>query len=126
MKKKIASFSALLFFSVLTFTLFSACDSDTNSYLDVLVLDELTRKPVSGVNVELYSRNCDVSDYNYQKGVTGADGIFSTYYIAPAILSVKCIYPLAEGGYRQGMGTVRLLEGQTKTAEITLESSIRY
>ena len=126
MKKKIAKFSLLLFFSLLPMALFSSCDSDTNSYLDVIVLDEISREPVSGVTVELYQRNCDPSDYNYQIGTTDADGIFSTHYIAPAILQVRATLNLPDQGYRRGTGTVRLIEGDVKTSEIILESKVRY
>ena len=126
MKKKIAKTCLMLFFSLLPMTLFSSCDSDTNSYLDVIILDETSHNPVSGVTVELYQRNCDPSDYNYQVGTTNADGVFSTYYGAPAILKVRATLNLADGGYRRSEGTVRLLEGKTKTAEIILDSKVRY
>ena len=126
MKKNVLKACLFLFFSVLTMGLFSGCDSDTNSYLDVLVLDETTRNPVPGVTVELYQRNCDESDYNYQKGTTNDEGIFSTYFGAPAILSIRATLPLESGGYRKGEGTVRLIEGDLKTTEVILESQIRY
>lgn len=126
MKKKIAKVSLMLFFSLLPLALFTSCDSDTNCYLDVKVLDETTRNPVSGVTVELYQGNCDPSDHNYQVGTTNDEGIFSTYFLAPAIMQIRATYNLADGGYRRGTGTVRLLEGDLKTTEVILEANVRY
>ena len=126
MNKKIAKVSLMLFFSLLPMMLFSSCDSDTNCYLEVKVLDETTRNPVSGVIVELYQGNCDPSDYNYQNGTTDAEGVFSTYFLAPAILNIRLTYNLPDGGYRRGTGTVRLIEGDVKKTEVILEAQVRY
>lgn len=126
MKKILVKLSLMLFFSLLPIALFSSCDSDTNSYLDVIVLDETTREPVSGVTVELYQGNCDPSDYNYQVGTTDANGVFSTYFLAPAILSIRATLNLADGGFRRGTGTVRLIEGDLKTKEVILEARVQY
>ena len=97
MKKKINRLCLLLFISLLPTALFSSCDKDTNCYLDVLVVDENTKAPISGAIVELYQNNCDPSDYNYRNGATGADGIYSTFFEAPGIFSVKASLNLAEG-----------------------------
>ena len=126
MKKKIHSLSLLLFFSLLPLAFFTSCDSDTNCYLDVQVVDEVTKAPVPSAIVELYQNNCDPSDYNYRKGTTGADGIYSTYFEAPGIYSIKATLPIAEGGRREGSGTVRTLEGETKTVTILLAPGIVY
>ena len=126
MKKKINRLCLLLFFSLLPTAFFTSCDSDTNCYLDVQVVDELTKKPVSGVTVELYQHNCDESDYNYRCLLTGADGIASTYFDAPGIYSIQATLPLTEGGYRRGTGTVRTLEGETKLTQVILSTEIRY
>ena len=126
MKKKIHSLSLLLFFSLLPLGLFTACDHDTNCYLDVLVVDELTKAPVKGANVELYQNNCDPSDHNYQLGVTDANGIFSTYFIAPGIFSIKASLNVENGGQRIGAGTVRVIEGETKTTQVVLGTDINY
>ena len=123
MKKKINILAALLFISLLPMALFSSCDKDTNSYVDVLVLDEATRNPVSDVNVILYQTNGgEVTDTGY----TNADGIYSTYFTAPAILSIKVSKAVANNGERRGNGTVRLREGEKVTAEINLASEIFY
>ena len=126
MKKKINRLCLLLFISLLPVTLFTSCDDDTNCYLDVQVVDESTKKPVSGVIVELYQNNCDPSDYNYRMGTTNADGIYSTFFVAPGIFSIKATLNYSDGGYRLGTGTVRTIEGETKTTQIILTSDIRY
>lgn len=126
MKKKIHILPVLLFISLLSASLFTACDKDTNSYVDVLVVNEGNRAPVSGVKVEFYQNSCSPSDYNYTVGVTDENGIFSTYFVAPAILSIKASLTAADGGTRYGYGTVRLVEGETKTATITLEAKVEY
>lgn len=126
MKKKIHIFSLLLFFSLLPMTLFTSCDSDTNCYLEVLVLDDATRTPISGATVEVYMSNCDASDYNYQVGTTDGSGLYTTYYLAPAILSIHASLNLENGGQRIGDGTVRLIEGETKTVEVYLGSDVHF
>ena len=120
MKRKISTLAALLFISLLPAAFFTSCDKDTNSYVDVLVLNEQGRTPVSGVTVELFQNNCDPSDYKYAIGVTDAKGIFSTHYDSPGILEIKATLSTGDGGYRRGKGNVRLVEGETKTAEVTL------
>ena len=126
MKKKIHSLSLLLFFSLLPLAFFTSCDSDTNCYLDVQVVDEVTKAPVPSAIVELYQNNCDPSDYNYRNGATDADGIYSTFFEAPGIFSVKASLNLAEGGQRRGTGTVRTIEGETKTVTVILTNDVYY
>jgi hypothetical protein len=126
MKKKINRLCLLLFISLLPATLFTSCDDDTNCYLDVQVIDEVTKAPVSGAIVELYQNNCDPSDYNYRSGVTDGTGTYSTSFVAPGIYSIKATLNLAEGGYRLGTGTVRTLEGETKVTQVILTADIRY
>jgi hypothetical protein len=126
MKKKIHTFSLLLFFSLLPMALFNSCDSDTNSYLEVLVIDEIQKTPVSGAVVETYQFNCNESDYNYRSGVTNGEGIFTTSFINPAIISIQVRLNLENGGYRMGTGTVRLIEGETKTTQVVLSSEVRF
>ncbi|MBP5677800.1 MAG: carboxypeptidase regulatory-like domain-containing protein [Bacteroidales bacterium] len=120
MKKKINTLTALLFFSLLPLTLFSSCDKDTNCYLDVLVVDEASRAPVSNVNVDIFQTNGTVND----NGITGNDGIYKTHFVAPAVLSIKVTLPLGDGTERRGDGTVRLKEGETVTSTITLGKQI--
>ena len=126
MKKKIHILSVLLFISLLPMTLFTACDKDTHCYVDVLVVDEATRNPVSGVVVELYQNAGSADDLNYDAGETNGEGIYSTYFNAPAIISIRASYPVENGGVRRGTGTVRLVEGEKKTAQVTLETQPYY
>ena len=126
MKKKINRLCLLLFISLLPMASFTSCDSDTNCYLDVQVIDETTKAPVSGATVEIYQNNCDPSDYNYQLGVTNAEGIFSTYFLAPGIFSIKASLNVENGGQRRGTGTVRVIEGETKRTEVILGNDIHY
>lgn len=126
MKKKIHIFSVLLFISLLPLSLFTSCDKDTTSYVDVLVVDEGNRAPVPGVKVQLYQHNCDASDYNYAEGITNAEGIFSSQYNAPGIINIRVTLDVENNGWRTGKGSVRLIEGETKTAQITLGSEIFY
>ena len=62
MKKKFHILPLLLFFSILPLAFFTSCDKDTNCYVDVLVVDEATRVPVSGVEVMLYQNNGSPND----------------------------------------------------------------
>ncbi|MBR4739190.1 MAG: hypothetical protein IK058_04215 [Bacteroidales bacterium] len=126
MKKKINRLCLLLAFSLLPTALFTSCDSDTNCYLDVQVIDEVTKEPVSGATVQLYQNNCDESDYNYRVGTTDEKGIFSTFFEAPGIFSIKASLNLETGGQRQGTGTVRTLEGEKRTAVVVLTTDLHY
>ena len=122
MKKKLLLIPALLFFSLLGTTLFSSCDKDTNSYLDVLVVDEATRAPISGAAITITQEHGET----YDEGVTGADGIYSTHFVSPAILNVKAELQLETGGRRRGTTTVRVKEGETVTATVTLPLQAVY
>lgn len=122
MNKKIFLLPALLFISLLSTTLFCSCDKDTNSYLEVLVVDETTRNPISNVNIFISQEHGEVS----AEGVTGADGIFSTHFTKPAILTVKAELRLDSGGKRKGETTVRIKDGETVTATITLPAQVVF
>lgn len=123
MNKKINILAVALFFSLLPMALFTSCDKDTNSYVDVLVLDEATRNPVSGVEVIFYQPNGGmITDTGY----TSTNGIYSTYFVAPSILSIKVSKEVENNGVRRGNGTVRLIEGEKVTAEVNLASEIFY
>lgn len=119
MKKKNCVLAVLLFISLLPVAFFASCDKDTNSYVDVLVLNQTGRTPVSGVTVELYQNSCDTSDYKYAIGITNTEGIFSTHYDSPGILKIKATL-VTPDGTRHGEGDVRLVEGETKTVQVTL------
>ena len=124
MKKKFNIFALVLFFSLLPLTLFSSCDKDTNCYLDVFVLEEGQRTPVSGVKIIINQENGSV----YAEGVTEANGKFSTFFTKPAILNVNAELLVDEEnrGYRRGSTTVRIVEGETKMATVTLSQQIMY
>lgn len=126
MKKKIHILPVILFFSLLPMTLFSSCDKDTNSYLEVLVINEGNRAPVPGVKVELYQNNCDPSDLNYSMGITDANGSYSAKYNAPAIINIKASLVVENDGVRIGTGSARLIEGETKTAQVILKTEVKY
>lgn len=137
MKKKNFIFSVVLFFSILPMALFNSCDKDTNCYLDVKVVDEGVVNPISGemtpgrsipgAEVEVYQDGGTV----YAKGITGSDGVYSTYFDAPAIVKIKVTLQLYNeagmaAGQRRGETSVRLLEGETVPAQITLSSQVYY
>lgn len=120
MKKKILLISAMLFFSILPLSLFSSCDKDTNSYLEVLVLDDATKVPIPNAIVDISQTNGGII---HVTGTTGNDGIFKASFKSPAIVKVKASLPrpAAEGGgERRGETQVRLLEGKTLNATIQL------
>ncbi len=127
MKKKITILSVLLFFSLLPMTLFVSCDKDTNCYLDVEVLDEATGNPISDVAIEILQDGGNVHDM----GVTNGDGVYSTHFIAPAIVKIKAALQLYNNagqaaGQRRGETSVRLIEGETLTATIKLTDQVFY
>lgn len=124
MNKKRILFPALLFISLLTAGIFSACDKDTNCYLDVLVVEEGIRTPVPGVKIEITQEQGDIHD----EGETGADGKYSTHFPWPAILTVnaKLLVDAENNGYRTGSTTVRTADGETMTAIVTLAKETHY
>lgn len=124
MKKKFKISALILFFSLLPTAIFISCDKDTNCYLDVLVLEEGERTPVSGAKIIIDQESGSV----YAEGVTEGNGKFSTYFTAPAILNVTAEMLVDEenNGYRRGSTTVRTVEGETRTATVTLPKQILY
>ncbi len=135
MKKKNLLLSAMLFFSTLSISLFASCDKDTNCYLDVKVVEESVVDPISGTaisgvtvpgaTVEVYQDGGNV----HANGITNGSGIYSTYFDAPAIVKIKAkeqVYN-ATGqaiGERRGETAVRLKQGETVSALITLGSQL--
>lgn len=127
MKKKSLILSALLFFSILPISLFTSCDKDTNCYLDVTVIDEATRVPVSAVAVEVMQDGGNVHAW----GITDGGGKYSTHFGAPAIVKIKATLQLyneagQKVGQRRGETSVRLVEGETISANITLVTKPYY
>ena len=124
-KKRIVS-TVILFFSLLATGTFSSCDKDTNCYLDVYVIDEATTEPISGAAIAISQPNGGTVTDN---GVTGPDGHYKTHFKSPAIIQIKATYqvpPAQGGGQRRGDVSVRLLEGETKIAKISLTSQIYF
>ena len=131
MNKKVKIASAILFFSLLPVAIFSACDKDTNCYLDVKVLDGSTDKPVSDAKVQIYQSACDSSDFNYREGVTDAAGGYSTSFKAPGIMHIKATVPLDtfyydDDAYRISEATIRIVEGETKLSTIHLTTDTTW
>lgn len=126
MKKKILFVSAMLFFSILPMLLFTSCDKDTNSYLEVLVLDDATKNPIPAANVDITQSGGGTIQVH---GITGNDGIFKASFKSPAIIKVKASLPIPieqGGGERRGETQVRLLEGETLTAKISLTDQVYF
>ena len=126
MKKKIIFASAMLFFSILPMLLFTSCDKDTNSYLEVLVLDDATKNPIPAANVDITQSGGGTIQVH---GITGNDGIFKASFKSPAIIKVKASLPIPieqGGGERRGETQVRLLEGETLTAKISLTDQVYF
>ncbi len=127
MKKRHLILSATLLFSMLSVALFSNCDRDTNCYLDVKVVDSDTKMPIPLAVVEVYQDGGTVN----ATGITGSNGVYSTYFVAPAIVSIKAkLDSINDNGVRVGerraAGSVRLVEGETKTAQLTMTKQIFY
>ena len=126
MKKKILFASAMLFFSILPMLLFTGCDKDTNSYLEVLVIDDTTKEPIEGANVDISQTNGGTVQV---QGVTDKNGIFKATFKSPAIIKVKATVPIPisqGGGERRGETQVRLLEGETLSAKISLTNQVYF
>lgn len=115
MQKKNIFFAVLLFFSTLPMLLFSGCDKDTHCYLEVIVLDEAKREPIPLAKIIV---NQDGGSL-YAEGVADENGRFETVFNAPAILTVTAKVPL-KFGERRGETSVRLIEGEMKTATVTV------
>lgn len=129
MKKKILILSCLLLISGLAGIFFAACDKDTNCYVEITVVDEVTKKPVKGVFVKI-----DIDDsYISAEGYTNVDGRFDTVFSAPAIFNVVAKYETGYDEiytredfycYRKGSNTIRLKEGEVVRSTVNLESEI--
>ncbi len=122
MKKKTLGLAVVLFFSLLSVTLFLCCDKDTNCYLEVQVYQGNTENTVSNAQVQVYQMVCDSSDHTYREGETDDNGVFKVTYTAPAILKVKVtrFYDTLRPDHCKGYDTVlvntKIVEGETKVA----------
>ena len=131
MKKKILALVSLLLIGGLSAFFFGACDKDTNCYVEITVVDEVTKLPVSGAFVKI-----DIdSSYISAQGYTNAAGRFDTVFKAPAIFNVAVTYEDAScyddvytsdiyHCYRKGNNTIRLKEGEVVASTVILESTI--
>ncbi len=107
---------------MLSLSLFTSCDKDTNCYLEVLVVDEATRTPIPGAKIVINQTGGSV----YDEGVTGENGVYSTHFNAPAVLYVNATLDMGNSGERRGNGAVRLVEGEVKTVTIPMPADIYY
>ncbi len=129
MKKKILALTCILLMSGLSAFFFGACDKDTNCYVEITVIDEITKLPVKNAYVKI---DIDSSYINAQ-GYTNAAGRFDAVFSAPAIFNVSVKYetgydetytPDVFFCYRKGNNTIRLKEGETVKSTVILESPI--
>ena len=129
MKKKILSFTLLILMGGLSAFFFGACDKDTNCYVEITVIDEITNLPVKGANVKIDIDN----SYVNAEGVTNAAGRFDAVFSAPAIFNVAVKYETGYDDtytpdvfycYRKGNNTIRLKEGVTVKSTVILEEAI--
>lgn len=140
MKKKCLFILSLVLLSGLT-TLFSGCDKDTNSYVDVYVVDEATKRPLQHAYVKIDIENSYVNDEGYTLG----DGHYLTQFRDPAIFNVYVEYedydcygvhydetgmpsfdydPTIYKCYRTGSNTVRLKEGETVEVTVNVSAEV--
>ncbi len=127
MKKRHFILCATLLFSMLSVALFSGCDRDTNCYLDVKVVDSNTKKPIPLAVVEVYQDGGTV----HALGTTGSDGVYSTFFVAPAIVSIRAkLDVFNENGVRVGErranGAMRLVAGETKTVQLSMTEQVFF
>lgn len=129
MKKKILSLTLFVLIGGLSAFFFGACDKDTNCYVEITVIDEITGQPVKGANVKIDIDN----SYVNAEGVTNAAGRFDAVFSAPAIFNVAVKYETGYDDtytpdifycYRKGNNTIRLKEGETVKSTVILESEI--
>ncbi|MBQ6236753.1 MAG: hypothetical protein IJK07_00910 [Bacteroidales bacterium] len=129
MKKKILTLVCLVLIGGLSIFSISACDKDTNCYVRVTVVDEVTHAPIKGVFVKI---DIDSSYINAQ-GYTDASGNFDATFTAPAIFNVAAKYETGYDSvytrelffcYRKGNNTIRLKEGDTVFSTVNLETEI--
>ncbi|MCQ2277905.1 MAG: hypothetical protein MJZ62_01270 [Bacteroidales bacterium] len=131
MNKKLLAFACAILIGGLSAILFTACDKDTNCYVQVKVVDETTKAPLKGAFVKIDIDSSFVSS----EGHTDALGIFNTTFSAPAIFNVNVVY---EDGYddtytrdqfycyRKGSNTIRLKEGDTVYTTVNVEKTIYH
>jgi len=131
MKKKILALVCLFLIGGLSTLYFVSCDKDTNCYVRITVVDEVTHLPIQGVFVKI---DIDNSYVNAQ-GYTDAAGNFDTVFSAPALFNVAAEYETGYDSvytrelfycYRKGNNTIRLKEGDTVYSTINLETEVQH
>lgn len=129
MKKKSLLLACLLLFSGLSFFTFSSCDSDTNCYISVTVIDETTKLPISNCIVTIGADGGNIEDH---VGNTDPVGHYETSFPAPAIVSVSAKLIDAANStdnttaFRAGKSSARLREGETVEVTVPLPSTIYF
>ena len=130
MKKKFFVAACVLLISGLAACFMNSCDKDTNCYLQVTVKDSKGGLvPHAWVKVDIDS------SYVSRQGYTNAQGRFDTVFEAPAIFNINAkfehdtfyteIYTRDNYYcYQKGNNTVRLKEGETVEATVTLDPGI--
>ena len=130
MKKKILVLVCLALIGGFSIFSIASCDKDTDCYVQITVVDEVTHAPIKGIFVKI---DIDSSYVNAQ-GYTDANGIFETVFSAPAIYNVAAKYETGYDSiytqalfycYRKGNNTIRLKEGDTVYSTINLETEIQ-
>lgn len=129
MMKKFFALALISLIGGLSAIFFNACDKDTNCYVRVNVIDEVTNAPVGGAFVKI-----DIdSSYVKAEGITDAMGIFDATFDAPAIFNVNVTFETGYDDvytpdiyycYRKGSNTIRLKEGDTVYSTVVLEKTI--
>ena len=130
MKKSLLTTFSVLIICAFSAVLFSSCDKETDSTVDVVVIDQETNLPFAGVNVKICKDNSEIS----VEGVTDANGRVKATFKAPAIFDVVCTYETGlsdpttgEKFYREGKNSVRLKDGETVECKvIVLKEMLRH
>jgi len=138
MKKILALLGGILLISALSVPVFSSCDKDTWSYLEVTVLDQsvidsVTKQhpPVPGALVRVartVANNGNGGSPIDTRGVCDENGVCKLKFGAPAIFVVqgRIAYhdPVNPNTpyFRQGVSSVRLKEAQTMTDTVYITS----
>lgn len=123
MKKKSLSLIGILLFSALSCGIYTSCDEDTTSKLEVTVVDPLG-KTVPNTMVVIGAKGATIRDTGYTDGA----GMYKTEFGAPAIFEVysKLYIPdstLNSLGiliYIDGTANVRLKEGESESVTVRL------
>lgn len=124
MKKKGILLASILFVSALSFAIFTGCDKDTNSYLDVTVYDAAGINVQPGVLVKLSTGSGTIKD----SGLTDSKGVYHATMYAPGVFDVEAFKEIIDTNenkqgrylYVRGASSVRLKESETVEASVKL------